>query len=497
MGETFFKASGIEKSFPGVKALDNVSFELREGEIFALAGENGAGKSTFIKVMSGVYQPDGGTLEMDGKPISFPTPKDAFDAGICVVHQELSYVPELSIAENIMQSHYPLKKSGIIDWKALYSSAAEALQRIEVNLDPKMQIKFCSTAQKQLVEIAKAIYWKARIIILDEPTSALNQDETEKMLRYIHKLAKDQNVCIVYITHKLEEIFQIADRVAILRDGHHITTLNVREANQKQLIDHMVGRTLDNMYPKVNQTFGDVILEANGLSNDEVHDIHFTLRRGEILGIYGLMGSGHIELGQMLFGDHPAHKGHFVIEGRQVQIRNPIDALNNGFAYVPSERKTEGLVLMHSVEHNILTVHYQKVKDRLVKKNYDKTATQRWIDRLRIKTPSPATPVESLSGGNQQKVVLAKWLDVTPKVFIMVDPTRGIDVGSKAEIYELMDELCAQGMSVIMITSEMPELMAMSDRALIMCDGRIQMEFDRPSFKQEDIVLAAIGGSAQ
>lgn len=494
MGNIFFKASGIQKAFPGVKALDNISFELRAGEVFALAGENGAGKSTFIKIMSGVYQPDGGSLEMDGKPIQFPTPRSAFDAGICVVHQELSYVPELTIAENIMQSQYPLKYGKIVDWKAVYANAKDALQRIGIDLDPKMPIKFCSTAQKQLVEIAKAIYWNARIIILDEPTSALNTEETEKMLSYVKKLAKEKDVCIVYISHKLDEIFEIADRVAILRDGRHITTLDVANTTHEELIYHMVGRTLDDMYPKANQKFGDVVLEAKELSNDDVHDISFNIRSGEILGIYGLMGSGHIELGQMLFGDRPAKSGSYLIDGREVRIHNPIDAVNNGFAYVPSERKTEGLVLEQTVQHNVVTVHYQRIKDRLVNRKYDAEASKKWIDRLRIKTPSAMTPVGSLSGGNQQKVVLAKWLDVSPKVFIMVDPTRGIDVGSKAEIYELMDELCMQGMSVIMITSEMPELMAMSDRALVMCGGRIQCEFDRSDFNQEDIIRAAIGG---
>lgn len=493
MSETFFKATGICKVFPGVRALDDVSFELKAGEIFAIAGENGAGKSTFIKIMSGVYQPDGGTLEMDGKPLTLPTPLSALEKGISVVHQELSYVPELTVAENIMQTQYPMKGRRI-DWKALYAKGREALQRINVDMDPRQPIKYCTTAQKQLVEIAKAIYWNARIVILDEPTSALNTEETEKMLAYIKRLAREQNVCIVFITHHLSEIFEVADRVAVLRDGRHITTLNVAETTEQELITHMVGRTLDDMYPKINLEFGDVVMEVQNLSNDDVRDISFSIRKGEILGIYGLMGSGHIELGQMLFGDRPAKTGKYFVDGRETHIRNPIDALNNGFAYVPSERKTEGLVLSQTVEHNIVIAHYQQTTDWLVNRRYDAGASTRWIDRLRIKTPSARTPVESLSGGNQQKVVLAKWLDIKTKVFIMVDPTRGIDVGSKAEIYQLMDELCAQGMSVIMITSEMPELMAMSDRALVMFNGSIQREFARDDFNQEDIMRAAIGG---
>lgn len=495
MDSTFFKAQNITKVFPGVKALDNVSFELKAGEIFAIAGENGAGKSTFIKIMSGVYQPDGGAMEMDGKAITFPTPQDAFAAGISVVHQELSYVPELTIAENIMQTQYPTKFGGrMIDWKKLYASAANALARIDVELDVKMPIKYCTTAQKQLVEIAKAIYWNARIIILDEPTSALNTEETEKMLSYIRKLAKEQNVAVVLITHHIDEIFEIADKVAVLRDGCHIITLDVAQTTHEELIYHMVGRTLDDMYPKANQVFGEVALECKNLGNDDVKDVSFSIRKGEILGIYGLMGSGHIELGQMLFGDRPAKTGEYIVAGRCTTIKNPNNALKNGFAYVPSERKTEGLILPQTVEHNVVVAHYQSGKDKLVDRKYDASAAKKWIEKLRIKTPSPLTPVESLSGGNQQKVVLAKWLDITPQVFIMVDPTRGIDVGSKAEIYALMDEFCAQGMCVIMITSEMPELMAMSDRALVLHNGRIQREFSRKEFKQEDIIRAAIGG---
>lgn len=495
MDNSFFKATGITKVFPGVKALDNVSFELHPSEIFAIAGENGAGKSTFIKIMSGVYQPDGGTLEMDGKPITLPTPQAAFAAGISVVHQELSYVPELTIAENIMQTQYPTKCNGrMIDWKKLYSSAADALKRIEVELDVRMPIKYCTTAQKQLVEIAKAIYWNARIIILDEPTSALNTDETVKMLTYIHKLAKEQNVCIVFITHHLDEIFEIADKVAILRDGCHITTLDIAKTTNEELIYHMVGRTLNDMYPKANQSFGDLAMECKGLTNDYVKDISFSIRKGEILGIYGLMGSGHIELGQMLFGDCPAKSGEYIIAGEKVSIKNPFEAMKNGFAYVPSERKTEGLVLSQTVEHNVVVPHYQHTKDKLVNRRYDASATRKWIEKLRIKTPSALTPVENLSGGNQQKVVLAKWLDIMPQIFIMVDPTRGIDVGSKAEIYALMDELCAQSMCVIMITSELPELMAMSDRAIVLHNGRIQCEFSRAEFDQEAIIRAAIGG---
>ena len=378
----------------------------------------------------------------------------------------------------------------MIDWKKLYSSAADALKRINVELDVKMPIKYCTTAQKQLVEIAKAIYWNARIIILDEPTSALNADETEKMLTYIHKLAKEQNVCIVFITHHLDEIFEIADKVAVLRDGCHITTLDVAKTTNQELIYHMVGRKLNDMYPKANQTFGDVIMECKGLTNDYVRNISFSIRRGEILGVYGLMGSGHIELGQMLFGDYPAKSGEYIIAGKKVSLKNPIDALKNGFAYVPSERKTEGLVLQQTVVHNVVVAHYQYIKDKLVNYKYDSAAAKKWIERLRIKTPSAFTPVESLSGGNQQKVVLAKLLARDNlKIYIFDEPTRGIDVGAKSEIYKLISEFVKNGIPSIVISSEIPEIQDLCDRVIVMSEGHITEVLDREQLKDADLIM--------
>ena len=491
MSNIFFRASGISKIFPGVKALDNVNFELSKGEILALVGENGAGKSTFIKIMSGVYQPNEGSLEMDGKPIVFPTPNEAFKAGICVVHQELSYVPELSVAENIMMINHPLKR-GLVDWKAIRKNAKDALSRIGVELDVDQPIKKCSTAQKQLIEIAKAIFWNARIIILDEPTSALNKEDAAKMLAYIKKIAKEQDVAVVFITHRLNEVFEVADRAMVLRDGKHVATLDVKTATQDELIRHMVGRELTDMYPKLDVELGDVVFEARNLCNRKVSDISFQIRAGEVLGIYGLMGSGHMEVGKMLFGDMPASEGTFLLEGKEIRIANPMDATKHGLAYIPSERKVEGLALLYPVEQNIVPVRYQVNKDRLVNYKQEHEIARKWIKTFRIKTPSPEAKVGSLSGGNQQKVVLSKWLEVNPKLIIMVDPTRGIDVGSKAEIYEIIESMCQQGLAVVLITAEMPELMAMSDRAVIMCNGRISRIMDRSEFSQEAIMEAAI-----
>ena len=487
-----FKAENICKSFPGVKALDNVSFELYEGEVFAILGENGAGKSTFIKVMSGVYQAEEGTLHMDGKHVRFPTPRSAFDAGICVVHQEFSYVAELTVAENIMMSNHPRNKYGFVSWSKMYQGSIDAMKKIDLEIDPKMKMAYCSVAQKQQIEIAKSLYWNAKILILDEPTSALNNVETENLMNCLDAIKKSGTV-VIYITHKIEELFRISDRVGVLRDGQHVKTLNTAETNKDELISLMVGRTIHDMYPKQNSTFGDVVMKVENLSSRNLKDISFEIRRGEILGVYGLMGSGHSELGAMLFGNPPPTEGNIFIDGEIVRIKNPSQALLSGLAYVPSERKIEGLVLSLTVLQNIVTAFYQKAKKHFLDLPYEKEAAKKWIDRIRIRTPSYETPASSLSGGNQQKVVLAKWMEINPKVLIMNEPTRGIDVGSKSEIYQLLDSFCSQGISVIMITSEMAELLAMSDKVIVMHDGRISSHFVQGELSQIKVVSAAIG----
>ncbi len=489
-----FRAEKITKEYPGVRALDNVSLDLRRGEVLALLGENGAGKSTLINVMSGVCQPDGGKLYLDGEPISFPSPRDAFDAGIAVVHQELNYVSPLTIAENVMMSRHPLTKTGFVDWNRMYEESISIMDEIDLKLDPHMIMGRCTVAQKQQIEIAKAMYWKARILILDEPTSALNDVEIRNLMDYLRKV-RAAGVAVVYISHKIGEILEIADRVGVLRDGRHVRTLTVAETAADELISLMVGRSLSNMYPKQNTRFGSIVLQARGLTNDAITDVSFDLRQGEILGVYGLMGSGHTELGPLLFGENPATAGSLELNGEVIKVRSPADALRAGMAYVPSERKSEGLVLSHTVQENIVSVSYVKGSAAFVDRTMERRATNRWIDQIRIKTPSGDSEVRTLSGGNQQKVVLAKWMEVQPKVLIMIDPTRGIDVGSKAEIYRLLDEFCASGISVVMITSEMPELLAMSDRVLVMREGKISEFFKDRNISQVDVATAAIGSA--
>lgn len=492
--ELVLKAENIGKVFPGVRALSNVSFELYSGEVLALLGENGAGKSTFIKVLSGIYQPDEGGLEMNGQPVRFSTPRDAIDAGIAVVHQELNYVPMLTIAENIMMAQHPVNRWKMVDWKTIYEESKKVLQIIGLDIDPHKLIGECSVAEKQQIEIAKAIYWKAKVLILDEPTSALNNSEIEKLMEYLD-VVKKSGTTVVYISHKLEEIFRIADRVAILRDGQHVATRMISETDKDELVSLMVGRDITDMYPKEVCQPGEVVMKANALSNSKLKDVSFEIRKGEILGVYGLMGSGHIELGQTLFGAMPTKSGHIEIDGKNVRFKLPNDALKHGLAYVPSERKTEGLVLDNSIQENIVAVHYEKENKKFISPSYEVKTAQKWKDKIRIKAPSIDTAVGTLSGGNQQKVVLAKWLEVNPKVLIMIDPTRGIDVGSKAEIYQLMSDFCKEGLSIIMITSEMPELLAMSDRVIVMCEGRVNGTFSRDELNQVGVVSAAIGGN--
>ena len=490
--DVVLEASGVCKSFPGVKALTDVSITLHRGEVVALLGENGAGKSTLIKVLSGIYQPDAGEIRMDGKPVHFDLPLQARDAGIGVIHQELNYVPTISIAENIFMGKLP-KKHGFVDYKTMYAESSRILKKVGLELDPRMQISACAVAQKQLIEIAKVLSADARVLILDEPTSALNDVETNYLFDLIRR-ASEAGIAILYISHKLEELFAIADRVVVLRDGCVTGELSIRETNKNELIARMVGRELTDLFPKTSNPIGDVALEVDHLTTEAFQDVSFKTHRGEIFGIYGLMGSGHQEIGAALFGQIEHSAGSIRVCGKEVRIRQPMDAINNGLAYVPAERKTEGLVLNQSVEVNIASARYSRERPFWLRRKKDAQSAQKWIEQLRIKTPSRDTVTESLSGGNQQKVILGKWLELSPDVFILNEPTRGIDVGSKSEIYRILNDLCADGKCVIIITSEMPELLSMSDEIMVMFEGRVSGYLKGSEATQEDVVRLAIGG---
>ena len=490
--DVVLEASGVCKSFPGVKALTDVSITLHRGEVVALLGENGAGKSTLIKVLSGIYQPDAGEIRMDGKPVHFDLPLQARDAGIGVIHQELNYVPTISIAENIFMGKLP-KKHGFVDYRTMYAESSRILKKVGLELDPRIQISACAVAQKQLIEIAKVLSADARVLILDEPTSALNDVETNYLFDLIRR-ASEAGIAILYISHKLEELFAIADRVVVLRDGCVTGELNIRETNKNELIARMVGRELTDLFPKTSNPIGDVALEVDHLTTEAFQDVSFKTHRGEIFGIYGLMGSGHQEIGAALFGQIDHSAGSIRVCGKEAHIRQPMDAINNGLAYVPAERKTEGLVLNQSVEVNIASARYSRERPFWLRRKKDAQSAQKWIEQLRIKTPSRDTITESLSGGNQQKVILGKWLELSPDIFILNEPTRGIDVGSKSEIYRILNDLCADGKCVIIITSEMPELLSMSDEIMVMFEGRVSGYLKGSEATQEDVVRLAIGG---
>ena len=490
--DVVLEASGVCKSFPGVKALTDVSITLHRGEVVALLGENGAGKSTLIKVLSGIYQPDAGEIRMDGQTVHFDLPLQARDAGIGVIHQELNYVPTISIAENIFMGKLP-KKHGFVDYKTMYAESSRILKKVGLELDPRIQISTCAVAQKQLIEIAKVLSADARVLILDEPTSALNDVETNYLFDLIRR-ASEAGIAILYISHKLEELFAIADRVVVLRDGCVTGELNIRNTNKNELIARMVGRELTDLFPKTSNPIGDVALEVDHLTTEAFQDVSFKTHRGEIFGIYGLMGSGHQEIGAALFGQIDHSAGSIRVCGKEAHIRQPMDAINNGLAYVPAERKTEGLVLNQSVEVNIASARYSRERPFWLRRKKDAQSAQKWIEQLRIKTPSRDTITESLSGGNQQKVILGKWLELSPDVFILNEPTRGIDVGSKSEIYRILNDLCADGKCVIIITSEMPELLSMSDEIMVMFEGRVSGYLKGSEATQEDVVRLAIGG---
>lgn len=490
--EVILEAKGISKEFPGVKALSNVDISLYKGEVVALLGENGAGKSTLIKVLSGIYIPESGQIKINGEVINFEKPQDALKEGIGVIHQELNYVSTISIAENIFMGRLPVKKRWV-DYKNMYEQASRILGTVGLKLNPRQNIGTCSVAQKQLIEIAKVLYFETKVLILDEPTSALNDTETQYLFSLIRKAAKN-GVSILYISHKLDELFSVANRVVVMRDGSVTGEVYIEETTKDQLIALMVGRRLTDMYPKQALEIGETIISVQGLTTSALSDVSFETRKGEIFGIYGLMGSGHQEIGAALFGQSDIKAGKIIVKGREIHIRKPKDAIQNGLAYVPAERKTEGLVLNQSAEVNIASGRYCQGKDFWLKRKRDSRLTMKWVSKLHIKTPSNNTLVESLSGGNQQKVVLARWLELEPDVFVLNEPTRGIDVGAKTEIYRILDDLCAEGKCVIIITSEMPELLAMSDRIMVMFEGKVSGYLNAKDATQEEVVKLAIGG---
>lgn len=485
---------GISKQFPGVLALDNVDLEVYPGEILALIGENGAGKSTIIKILSGALVNDHGEIYVDGKLIPPEmTAEQRIDEGIGIIYQELNYIEEMTIAENLFLGELPVKgRLKIVDYDKLRKDASKLLKMFGIEHDPFTLIKDVTVAERQMVEILRAVRKDVKILVMDEPTSALSKVEIEKLYVFAKDLAA-KGISIIFITHKLDEVFAITDRVQVMRDGKRVAIVKTSEATEDQLVEYMVGREIKDMYPKEYTEIGDVVLEVKGLDCQIAHNISFTARKGEILGLFGLIGSGRTEAVEGLIGKKEMTAGEVFLDGKKVTIKNVFDAKANGIAYVPPDRKTEGLILMHSVRYNTSVTVLDELGGVIDTKK-ENEIINKYVDALKIKTPSLEVAVDNLSGGNQQKVVLAKWLAANPRVLIVNEPTRGIDVGAKVEIYKLMEDLCKQGIAVIMVSSELPETMGIADRIVIFKDGEVHGEFERSEFSQKTILGIAVGG---
>jgi len=485
----------ISKAFPGVQALDGVDLRIRPGEVLALVGENGAGKSTLIKILCGAHHADVGEIFIRGRKVHIRSPQDARSLGIVAIYQELSLFPNMSVAENIFISRLPKRQRlPMVNWPRLRQEARRALDMIDARFDTSARVGDLSVAGQQMIEIARAVSSDARVIIMDEPTSALSEHEVNTLFQVIAALKK-RGVSIVYITHRLEEVFQVADRITVLRDGKHVGDLPTGEATKEKIVQMMVGRSL-NLFPKEIVPIGDEVMRVESLSRDGVFsEISFSVRKGEILGIAGLMGAGRTEIARALFGIDPRDSGELYVGGKKVEINTPVDAIRNGLGLVPEDRKLQALILTMAVRENITLAHLRDfaTMGMLNKAKERKDAAQR-VRELDIRTPSVEQRVANLSGGNQQKVVIAKWLGVKPKVLILDEPTRGIDVGAKAAIHSLMCKLAASGVGIVMISSELPEIMAMSDRIVVLHEGRITARLTREEATQDRIMMAATGG---
>ncbi|WP_026487279.1 sugar ABC transporter ATP-binding protein [Caldanaerobius polysaccharolyticus] len=496
--KTILRMENINKSFPGVNALKNVCFELRKGEIHALLGENGAGKSTLMKILAGVYPKDSGRIILYDKEVEITNPKMAQDLGISIIFQEFNLLPHLTVAENIFIGREPKSNvlSGFIDDNKMNKDAQKILDTLNLNIKPTELVRNLSVAEQQMVEIAKALSMDAKILIMDEPTAALTESEIEKLFEIMKQL-KQQGVAIVYISHRMEEINVICDRVTVMRDGEYIKTLNLKDTNIDELITLMVGRSLKEKFPKHQCKRGKKILEVKNLTREKVlKNVSFELYEGEILGIAGLMGAGRTELARALFGADKFKEGEIILDGKSIKINNPCDAIKNGIGYISEDRKREGVLLSLPVDQNITLASLDNIcsKAWVIDYKKEKEVAQSFVKSLKIKTPSLSQKVKNLSGGNQQKVALAKWLNISNlRVLIFDEPTRGIDVGAKVEVYNLMNQLLDQGIGIIMISSELPEILGMSDRILVMHEGKITGELMREEATQEKIMQYATG----
>lgn len=492
--EPLLSLTGISKSFPGVKALSDVSLELYPGTVTALVGENGAGKSTIVKILTGIYQPDEGKISIDGQPVTFSTAQDAGGAGVTAIHQETVLFDDLSVAENIFIGHAPKTRFGLIDRAAMAARARALLERVGAQIDPTVTLRDLGIANKHLVAIARALSIDAKIVIMDEPTASLSHKEIEETYELVERL-RAEGKAILFISHKFDEIFRIADRYTVFRDGQMVGAGRIDDVNERELVKLMVGRSVDTVFPNRSPQLGEEVLRVVGYSHPtEFEDIGFTLREGEILGFYGLVGAGRSEFMQALFGITRPSKGAIRIDDKIAVIRDPNAAISHGIVYVPEDRGTQGAIKGLPIFQNISLPSLKETsKNGFLRLAEEFKLARDYTQRLDLRAAALDQDIGELSGGNQQKVVIAKWLATKPRVIILDEPTKGIDIGSKAAVHEFMAELAAEGLAVIMVSSEIPEVLGMSDRVIVMREGRIAAEFNREEMTPEQLVRAAAG----
>ncbi len=495
------QAKSISKRFGGIKALDSVSLDIYKSQVNAIVGENGAGKSTLMKVLTGIYHEYEGHIILDGLKVAFANPKEAQNNGIAIIHQELNLIPYLSIAENVFLGREFINRLGLIDYKRMYSETKKLLERLDLHINPRIQVSSLKIGQQQIIEIAHALSLDARIVIMDEPTSAISEHEIKVLFDLIRSL-KAQGVAIVYITHKLDELFQIADSVTVLRDGKLIGSNSIEDVTHDDIVRMMVGREIKDFFVKTDVTKSrevlcvrDICLAHPRRQGDYVVDhVSFTVKAGEVLGLFGLMGAGRTELLEAIFGLHPKRSsGSIFLSGREIKVNSPSDAINFGIGFITEDRKLEGLVSQMTVAASIsLASIEQTERFGILNTTLETQLAQEYVERLRIKTPSVQQVVENLSGGNQQKVIIAKWLATNPRILLLDEPTRGIDVNAKSEIYRLISELTQAGLAIVMVSSELPEIMAIADRIIVLSEGKQTAEFSHLQATEELIMKAAI-----
>ena len=486
---------GIDKSFGGNAVLKNAGFLLDDGEVHALMGENGAGKSTLMKILTGVYTKDAGQVIVDGKEVCYNNPQEAEKAGIVFIHQELNVLFDLTVEENMFLGKEIKKAFGICDRKAMRKRVQEILDMLGVDIDPTQRMDELSIGQQQMIEIAKALMIDAKVLIMDEPTAALTQSETEVLFKVVNSL-RQKGVSIVYISHRMEEIFELCDRITILRDGTYIDTKRIADIDMNDIVKMMIGREIGERYPVRNSKIGDVAFEVKNLNcPGAFENVSFEVRAGEVLGVSGLMGAGRTEIMQAIFGNMPNVTGQLLLDGKEIKNKNPQQAIQNGIGFITEDRKVEGLMLEESIMKNISLANLGRISNGgVINKKKEQELVNKGIEELRIRCFGPQHECNNLSGGNQQKVIFAKWIYTNPKVLILDEPTRGVDIGAKKEIYNIINELAAKGVAIIMVSSELPEVLGMSDRVMVVREGEVRGILNKEEANQESIMTLATGG---